>query len=123
MEPHAPVPLGAVLAWWDHWLMQSPSAPLPSVRVTSFELPVAGGDRWKEISAWPPSDVRPRRMYLGADRTLSERPGPEGDTSYHVNPVDGPARSWLGNNNVYPEDPAADQSIADRQRLTFTTAR
>ncbi|MFF0501927.1 CocE/NonD family hydrolase [Nocardia aobensis] len=120
-DPHSPVPLGAVLGWWDHWLMQLPSAPLPSSRVTTFELPTAGGGGWKELSAWPPSDVHSERMYLGADRSLSERPGPEGTTSYQVNPIDGPARSWLGNYIAYPESPAADQSSADRQRLTFTT--
>lgn len=120
-EPHAPVPLGALLAWWDHWLMRLPSAPLPSARVTSFEAPVAGGAGWQELSAWPPKDVRFQRMYLGADRSLSGRPGAEGSTSYQVNMFDGPARSWLGNFAVYPEDPVADQGVADRQRLTFTT--
>jgi len=120
-EPHAPVPIGAELAWWDHWPMQLPNAPLPSARVTSFELPVAGGAGWQELSAWPPSDARFRRMYLNADRNLSEHPGPEGTSTYHVNPFDGPARSWLFDYAVYPEDPAADQGVADRQRLTFTT--
>jgi predicted acyl esterase len=120
-DPHAPVPIGAVLAWWDHWLMRSPSAPLPSARVTSFEGPVAGGHGWEELSAWPPSDVCSQRMYLRADRALSGRPGPADDTSYRVNPLDGPARSWLWNYASYPEDPVADQSIADRRRLTFTT--
>jgi putative CocE/NonD family hydrolase len=110
-----------VLAWWDHWLKRLPSAPLPSARVTSFEGPVAGGAGWEELSAWPPSDVRSQRRYLRADRSLSARPGPAGITSYQVNPFDGPARSWLGNYAAYPEDPAADQSIADGQRLTFTT--
>jgi predicted acyl esterase len=120
-DPHTPVPIGALLAWWDHWLMRLPSAPLPSARVTSFEGPVAGGAGWEELSAWPPSDVRSQRMYLRADRSLSVRPGPAGITSYRVNPFDGPARSWFGNYAVYPEDPAADQSVADGLRLTFTT--
>jgi len=124
VEPHAPVPLGVQLAWWDHWLMQLPSAPLPSARVTSFETPLAGGEGWQEFSAWPPTDVRPRRMYLRADRTLARLPGREGNASYDVNPLDGPARSWLGDHVApwYPEDPEADQSIADLKRLTFTTA-
>jgi predicted acyl esterase len=121
-EPHAPVPKGAELAWWDHWLMQLPNAPLPSARVTSFELPVAGGGGWQELSAWPPPGVQPRRMYLNADRTLTENSGPAGNSSYPVNPFDGPARSWLFNYAAYPEDPASDQSVADQQRLTFTTA-
>jgi predicted acyl esterase len=120
-DPHTPVPIGALLAWWDHWLMRSPSAPLPSARVTSFEEPVAGGNGWQELSAWPPSDVRSQRMYLRTDRSLSEPPGPAGITSYRVNPFDGLARSWLGNYAAYPEDPIADQRIADRRRLTFTT--
>jgi predicted acyl esterase len=121
-EPHAPVPMGAQLAWWDHWLMQLPSAPLPSARVTSFEGPVSGGGEWKELSEWPPADARSRRMYLNGDRTLSADPGASAVTSYAVNPLDGPARSWLGDFAAnYPEDPAADQSVADLQRLTFTT--
>lgn len=121
-EPHAPVPLGAQLAWWDHWLMQLPDAPLPSARVTSFEGPTADGGVWKELSEWPPADARFQRMYLNGDRSLSTDSGTSGTTSYAVNPLDGPARSWLGDFAAsYPEDPAADQSIADRQRLTFTT--
>jgi predicted acyl esterase len=122
-EPHAPVPLGAQLAWWDHWLMQLPHAPLPSARVTSIQGPVSGGGgEWKEFSQWPPSGFRSQRMYLSGDRSLSADSGATGVTSYVVNPLDGPARSWFGDFAAnYPEDPAADQSIADRQRLTFTT--
>lgn len=122
VEPHAPVPLGAQLAWWDHWLKQLPNAPLPSARVTSFEGPVSGGGGWKEFSQWPPADVHSRRMYLNADRSLSTTARAQGVTSYAVNPLDGPARSWLGDFEAsYPEDPAADQSRADLTRLTFTT--
>jgi len=122
-ESRAPVPLGAQLAWWDHWLMQLPNAPLPSARVTSFEGPVSGGGEWKEFAQWPPADAHARRMYLNGDRSLSADSGAAGVTSYAVNPLDGPARSWLGDfAAIYPEDPAADQSVADRQRLTFTTA-
>lgn len=120
-ELHAPIPMGAQLAWWDHWLMQLPDAPLPSARVTSFEAPTSGGE-WKEFSQWPPAGVRSQRTYLNGDRSLSADSGADGVTSYPVNPLDGPARSWLFDFAVsYPEDPAADQSLADRQRLTFTT--
>jgi hypothetical protein len=122
VEPHAPVPLGAQLAWWDHWLKQLPNSPLPSARVTSFEGPVSGDGAWKEFSQWPPADVHARRMYLNGDRSLSAASGAAGVTRYAVNPLDGPARTWLGDFVVsYPEDPAADQRVADLTRLTFTT--
>lgn len=121
-ESHAPVPMGAQLAWWDHWLMKVPDAPLPSARVTSYVGPTSGGGEWTELANWPPADARSRRMYLNGDRTLSTDSGGEDVTSYVVNPLDGPARSWLGDFAAnYPEDPTADQSVADRQRLTFTT--
>ncbi|MGY0390666.1 CocE/NonD family hydrolase [Nocardioides sp. WG-D5] len=120
-EMRAPIPMGAQLAWWDHWLMRLPDAPLPSARVTSFVAPTSGG-AWKELSQWPPAAVRSQRMYLNGDRSLSADRGANAVTKYPVNPLDGPARSWFGDFAAnHPEDPAADQSIADRQRLTFTT--
>ncbi|MGW8815943.1 CocE/NonD family hydrolase [Gordonia terrae] len=120
-DPHSPVPLGAILAWWDHWLKQAPDAPLPSARVTSFELPTTRGGGWQQLSTWPPSDVQSKRLYLGADRTLSSRPGPRGTTRHEVNRFDGPARSWFANYLAYPESPVADQGVPDRQRLTYTS--
>lgn len=121
-DANSPVPIGSVLAWWDHWLMGVPNAPLPSERVTSFEGPVAGRSGWKEFGAWPPADVGARRLYLSADRSLSAGAGPRGNSAYAVNPFDGPSRSWFGNYSSYTEDPWQDQGVADQMRMTYTTS-
>lgn len=124
MSPENPIPLNAQLAWWDHWLLGARSAPLPSTRVTSFELPLSSGPGWQEFNSWPPSDVQARKFYLGAERQLTRAAGHRGVNTYDVDPLDGPARSWLGDSAAqptYPEGAAANQQVADARRLTFTS--
>lgn len=68
-----PVPPGALLAWWDHWLLQLPSAPLPSAPFTSFEEPQSGSAGWQQLSDWPPSDVDLTKAALTSDGRLSRK--------------------------------------------------
>jgi predicted acyl esterase len=79
--PTEPVPAGAVLAWWDHWLMQLKSAPLPSARFTSYEEPVGSGAGWQELSDWPPPDVHNTQLALTGAGSLTAKAGPSGIVS------------------------------------------
>ena len=69
-----------------HWLDGGPKPDLPEV--LAFET---GTNRWREFSAWPPPDVQPRRLYLGADGTLTESP-PTTRRGAHDEYVSDPAR-------------------------------
>jgi predicted acyl esterase len=79
-----------LLAWFDHWLMQRSSAPLPSGRVTSFELTPSGTGSWTEMPSYPPPGTVSSSFTLNTDRTLGSTAGPSGSHSYRVNPKDGP---------------------------------
>lgn len=48
-HPDYPVIDRARLAWFDHWLLGLPEAPLPSARVTSWQLPKRSG-HWVELA-------------------------------------------------------------------------
>jgi uncharacterized protein len=110
-----------LLAWFDHWLKQLPAAPLPSARVTSDEMPEQGGDRWTEMSAYPPPDTHSERLILNSDRILSNAAGPAGSQAYTVNPHDGPPAICFPPGQG-PCDPARDIATDDARRLTFTSA-
>jgi len=38
---------------------------------------ILGAERWETSESWPPSDVQPHRLYLGARRRLDEKAAPE----------------------------------------------
>jgi len=71
--PANPVPAGAALAWWDHWLMGLKGAPLPSSHFTSYEDPVGSGTGWQELGDWPPPDVTNVSVALGTGGSLSRK--------------------------------------------------
>src|SRR6185503_11857484 len=73
------VPPGAVLAWLDHWLRQSPDAPLPSARVTSYEGPIGVGAGWQQVNRWKPAWVKGA---LTANGTLDLTAGWKGSVSF-----------------------------------------
>jgi len=118
----SPVPDSALLAWYDHWLMKLPGAPLPDDKVISYEMPQvngAYGHGWTTFPNWPPPASRPVRMYFNADGTLGTAAGPKGEESYPVNPADGSPNYWY---HGYSEaDGPADQQAEDRNRVTFTS--
>jgi predicted acyl esterase len=118
--PVEPAPLGTVLAFFDRHLLELP-APLPSARVTSYELPRASSRGWVELDGFPPGEASERRLWLRADGRLSEDPGPAGERSYQVDPNDGPAAISFPPGGTLPDDPAADQRAADGRRLSFST--
>jgi uncharacterized protein len=113
-----PLPLGATLAWFDHWLGEDPDAPLPGAPVTSYEVAGAGG-RWVELADWP-ADGEGTVLALGTDRELDRRPGEPGTLDLTINPDDGPATTCLVG-CPRPTDPSADNAAADEGRLTFTS--
>jgi predicted acyl esterase len=113
-----PLPLGATLAWFDHWLGEDAGAPLPAAPVTSYEVAGAGG-RWTELDDWP-ADDHGRVLALGSDAHLHRRPGAPGTLDMTIDPDDGPATTCLVG-CPRPTDPAADNAAPDEGRLTFTS--
>jgi predicted acyl esterase len=71
--PANAVPPGALLAWWDHWLLQRPNAPLPSSSFTTFEEPSVSSVGWQELGAWPPPDVRSTKLALTSNGRLDQK--------------------------------------------------
>lgn len=118
--PIEPAPLGTVLSFFDHHLGGMES-PLPSARVTSYELPRSRSRGWVELEGFPPPDAAPLRLCLTADGRLDQSPGPAGERSYDVDPDDGPAANVLGAEAKLPDDPEADLRRSDERRLTFST--
>ena len=66
-ESPEPIGTGYLLAWFDHWLMGLPQAPLPSAPVTSYEQPVGAGGGWQELADWPPPSDKTMRLSLAAE--------------------------------------------------------
>lgn len=118
--PEFPVVDRALLACFDHWLLERPDAPLPSARVTAWQLPRRAG-HWVELADWPPAE-RAIGFHLDADRTLRETAGPAAELVYQVNPYDNGCA--CGDHGLYgaPDDPSNDQRLADEARLHFDSA-
>lgn len=87
----APIDQRPYLAWWDHWLKQDPTAPLPRTKITSFEIASANRSTgWHQYASWPPSS-RTVEMGLGARGELARRVGTPTRRSYTVNTSQAPA--------------------------------
>jgi len=118
----SPVPDNALLAWYDHWLMKLPTAPLPDDKVISYEMPKvnsATGHGWTTFPDWPPPTSGPVRLHFDTDASLAETPDTRGSVSYPVDPADGSATYW---NHGYSEASGpADEQAQDLARVTFTT--
>lgn len=115
-----PATLGMLLAWFDHWLAGL-DAPLPSARVTSYEVPRATSAGWQEFEDFPPPCAQSWRLHFNSDGALRERVGTRGSRSYTVDPTDGPVMPKEGTSGLLPDDDEADQSPRDNARLFFET--
>lgn len=81
--PEAPIDLhGWRLRWYDYWLKGVETGILdgPSVR-----LFLMGTNRWLGCSAWPPTDVTYRPLYLAS----GDQPG-QGSLTFEAPPADDP---------------------------------
>jgi predicted acyl esterase len=116
-QPLEPVGWGALLAWFDHWLLDMPNVPLPA-RATTYEMP-SGTGTWREYPSWPPPGTRRLRLHLSADNALTTTAGDAGEHSYFVNPLDPAAGGYKGGQQ--PWGPAGDQRAQDAGRLSYTT--
>ncbi|URN03211.1 hypothetical protein LUW74_07525 [Actinomadura madurae] len=89
---HADPGFGFYLAWWDRWLRQDASAPLPRAKITSYETPGPGAERgWHQYPDWPPPSARQSRLAFHRDGTLRKDPGRPGRAGFTVNTEHTPA--------------------------------
>jgi predicted acyl esterase len=66
-----PLPSGVTLAWFDHWVMQLPSVPLPLKAVfVSEEGPRGAGKGWQQVT-WDRSASSRPHYQLSSDGTLA----------------------------------------------------
>jgi putative CocE/NonD family hydrolase len=111
---------GPTLCWLDHWLQPTRHAPLPGSRVTSNELPKAGGG-WTELADWPPPGTQSRTLSMNTG-VLSDAPEAPGTTSYVVDGTDGMPSYW----NVETRPDSAGivewQTAKEAGRTHWTTA-
>lgn len=128
----APLPAGAQLAWFDHWLMQLPGAPLPTSAVTSFEEPTGvldegnsatptptqlpagedSGHGWQSYTTWPPPGTRQQSWALTQGDQIATVAGVAGKQSYTTYPTDSGYTGIVDNGSVSPT----------AQKLVFNTA-
>jgi hypothetical protein len=115
-----PAPRGLLLAWFDRFL-GGLDAPLPSARVTSYEVPRATSSGWREFDALPPREARVERLHFDRDGWLRASPGAAGAETYEVDPRDGPAAVVSGPTPLLPDDEGVDVAATDDRRLHFET--
>ncbi|WP_198036812.1 CocE/NonD family hydrolase [Nocardia sp. BMG51109] len=106
---NAALPTGAVLQWFDHWLQDRPEAGLPPSRVVSYES-TSGAGQWTQSDQWPSPNAKTRRVFPVSDGTLNTTAPAAGESSYSVNPNDGPSVDELG---TMPTDPSQDQAASE----------
>ncbi len=78
------LPSGVLLAWFDHWLLGLPEAPIPPAPTfTSFEGPINVGHGWTELDRWDPSRGTGAVLTVLADA----EPGPHGSFTFTSEPL------------------------------------
>jgi len=114
-----PMPDGAFLAWFDHWLRGDRKAPLPRAKVTSYETALDTADEtgWYQFPSWPPPAARPWTARLTAGHTLATRPYASAVHSYTVDPFD-PGNDKSHTTAVNQDD----QREEDQRRLVYDTS-
>jgi uncharacterized protein len=121
-----PLPLGAVLAFFDHHCTgdgwdEGAGAPLPAARVMTYELPRPASRGWVELDGFPPTTADELDLALSSGGRLAPSPGGEATTSFVADPSDGPAALVFAPDATFPDDPGVDQHEPDALRLGFAT--
>lgn len=108
---NAALPTGAVLQWFDRWLLDRPEAALPPSHVLSYESTSdAAVGQWEQFDQWPPVAAQTRRLFPAADGTLTTAAPTTGESRYSVNPNDGPSVDATG---TLPTDPSQNQAASE----------
>jgi putative CocE/NonD family hydrolase len=98
----ATVTQGAMLAWFDHWLMPNPYAPLPPTHVASYVMPAGP---WQALSSWPAPNARKETLALTTSRRIAAAPGRPGSASYAVNTAAGAVDLQSGDHLIFTGAP------------------
>lgn len=78
------IPKGVLLAFFDKWLAGRSAVPTMP-RYAAYQSPVvAGEDRWKSFSQWPPSDAAAVRWVMTTDGALRPEGGAAGLLAYRA---------------------------------------
>lgn len=124
------ISFATVLQWFDWWLTENPNATLPPSRVVSYEdRSRRGAGSWTESGVWPPAQAELTRLYPTENGELTAEVPTAGETTYFVNPYDGPSACVIG---CLPTDADQNQTMAEfdttnaqgryaTRRTTFTT--
>ncbi len=124
--PDEPLPLGALLAFFDHHLAgdgwdEGAGGAIPAARVASYELPRATSAGWAELDGFPPSGATDLMLHANPDGVLGPEAGPASVAGYTVDPKDGPATLTFPPTADLPDEPGADRREAEAHRLGFAT--
>ncbi|MGV9947022.1 CocE/NonD family hydrolase [Rhodococcus aetherivorans] len=114
-DPENAISYGTALQWFDHWLGDRPEASVPPSRVTSYESTSAQGDgQWTSFDQWPAPGIDTIKLFPTAEGKLSEAVSAAGQTTYAVNPFDGPSVDVTGNT---PAEEGQDQAASENLQL------
>lgn len=111
---------GPTLAWLDHWLQPGRRAPLPTARVTSYQMPGATGG-WTQLADWPPAGTQTRTLALDHG-TLTSSPGARTSTTYTVDPADGMPTYWNTGDRPDSAPVVAWHTAREATRTHFTSS-
>ncbi len=132
--PASSVPVrGLQIQWFDQWLMgkDTPLVSQPPVKIF-----VMGANRWREDRQWPPTDARPRSLYLASrgranslsgDGALSLRAPARAAADRYVydprNPVPTRGGAVCCNPKIFPWGPMDQRPVEQRSDvLVYTSA-
>ncbi|MCB1690653.1 MAG: hypothetical protein KDI33_19305, partial [Halioglobus sp.] len=76
------MPSGMVRAWFDYWLQERKTAPMPPARVVSYEGGDDNGRGWQAFEQWPPETARVVELALSQDGSLATVPGAPGTQAF-----------------------------------------
>ncbi|MDZ7918088.1 MAG: CocE/NonD family hydrolase [Rhodococcus sp. (in: high G+C Gram-positive bacteria)] len=121
----ADIGTGAYLAWWDRWLRDDDSAPLPAQRINSYEISSESVERgWQEFGQWPPAESTELRLAMGTDGGLSPVSTEQGNRTYTVpaDHTDAASAAVIFSTTPLPADVVITGSPTAQVNATFTAA-